>query len=248
MNVREVIYGRRAVREFTSEPVDEGLLRQLIDAAIQAPSAVNQQPWLFTIVRNKELLARISNEAKAHMLRTSPAALASHHFLHILNDPKFNIFYGAPVLIVISAAASPWAIGDCALAAENLMLAAHAVGLGTCWIGFAKGWLETPEGKSALKLPETTFRLPPLLSGIPILPSCGFDGSLQGSTGFRKIGGVYGKAEPHDENRHDPLHRHHEHRGAPSHSPSQGDDEPQKRQGRTRKARRRPPCHGTAAF
>jgi nitroreductase len=96
MDVREAIYGRRAVREFTTEPVKEELLRQLVDTAIQAPSAVNQQPWLFTIVRDKELLARVSNEAKAHMLRTSAAALASHHFQHILNDPKFDIFYGAP--------------------------------------------------------------------------------------------------------------------------------------------------------
>ena len=169
MNVREAIYGRRAVREFTSEPVDEGLLRQLIDAAIQAPSAVNQQPWLFTIVRNKELLAHISGEAKAHMLKTSPAALASHHFLNILERSGLRHILWRPVLILISAAASPWAIGDCALAAENLMLAAHAAGLGTCWIGFAKGWLETPEGKSALKLPETYIPVAPIIVGHPKL-------------------------------------------------------------------------------
>ena len=59
MDVREAIYGRRAVREFTTEPVEEAALRRLVDAAIQAPSAVNQQPWLFTIVRDKELLARV---------------------------------------------------------------------------------------------------------------------------------------------------------------------------------------------
>lgn len=167
MNVREAIYGRRAVREFTAKPVDEELLRQLIDAAIQAPSAVNQQPWLFTVVRNKELLARISSEAKSHMLKTSPAALASHHFLPALSDPKFDIFYGAPVLIVISAAAGPWTIEDCALAAENLMLAAHAAGLGTCWIGFAKGWLEAPEGKSILNLPATHIPVAPIIVGHP---------------------------------------------------------------------------------
>ena len=107
MDVREAIYGRRAVREFTGEPVDEGTLRWLIDAAVQAPSAANQQPWLFTVVGDSELLARVSNDAKAHMLRTSPAALATHHFPHILNDPKFDIFHGAPAPILISAAAGP---------------------------------------------------------------------------------------------------------------------------------------------
>jgi nitroreductase len=70
MDVRQAIHGRRAVREFTAEPVEEATLRLLVEAAIQAPSAVNQQPWLFTIVSDKELLARVSNEAKAHMLRT----------------------------------------------------------------------------------------------------------------------------------------------------------------------------------
>jgi nitroreductase len=167
MDVREAIYGRRAVREFTTERIEEEVLRRLVDAAIQAPSAVNQQPWLFTIIRDKELMARVSNEAKAHMLRTSPAALASHHFLDILNDPKFDIFYGAPVLVVISAAAGPWAVEAGSLAAENLMLAAHAVGLGACWIGFAQGWLRTPDGKSTLKLPETDIPVAPIIVGHP---------------------------------------------------------------------------------
>jgi nitroreductase len=167
MNVREAIYGRRAVREYTAEPVEEERLRQLIDAAIQAPSAVNQQPWLFTVVRNKELLACISSEAKALMLETSPAALASHHFHNILGDSKFDIFYGAPVLIVISAPANPWVVEDCALAAETLMLMAHTAGLGTCWIGFAQGWLGTSAGKSALKLPDADVPIAPLIVGHP---------------------------------------------------------------------------------
>jgi nitroreductase len=96
----KAIYSRRAVREFTDEPVDEKTLRQLIDAAIQAPSAVNQQPWSFSVVLDKAL--RISREAKAHMLKATPTGLLSHshHFQEILNDPKFNIFDHAPALIV----------------------------------------------------------------------------------------------------------------------------------------------------
>ena len=70
MDLMETIYSRRAVREFTAEPVDDKALRQLIDAAVQAPSAVNQQPWSFFVVQDKALLARISREAKSHMLRT----------------------------------------------------------------------------------------------------------------------------------------------------------------------------------
>ncbi len=170
MDIMEAIYSRRAVREFTAEPVDEKTLRQLIDAAVQAPSAVNEQPWLFSIVLDRVLLAQISREAKGHMVKTTAAGLLSHshHFQEILNDPNFDIFYHAPVLIVISALAkSPWAVEDCALAAENLMLAARALGLGTCWIGFSQTWLGTTEGKAALNLPEAYVPVAPIIVGHP---------------------------------------------------------------------------------
>jgi len=167
MDLKEAIYTRRAVREFTDEPIDEKTLRQLVDAAVQAPSAINQQPWSFCVVRDKAMLARISRDAKAHMLRTSPAAL-SHHFQELLSNPQFDIFYHAPSLIVISAVAeNPWAVQDCSLAAENLMLAARAAGLGTCWIGFAQTWLETPEGKAALNLPASYVPVAPIIVGHP---------------------------------------------------------------------------------
>jgi nitroreductase len=93
---------------------------------------------------------------------------SSHHFQEILSDPKFDIFYHAPTLIVISSVAeSPWAIENCTLAAENLMLAAHAAGLGTCWIGFAQTWLGTPEGKAALSLPAKYAPVAPIIVGHP---------------------------------------------------------------------------------
>ena len=171
MDVKEAIYTRRAIREFKDAAVDHDTIRQLIDAAIQAPSAVNQQPWSFCVVRDQAVLARISAESKAHMLKTTPAGLLSHHFETILNDSSFHIFYHAPVLIVIcSGATIPWAAEDCALAAENLMLAAHAAGLGTCWIGFAQGWLGTPAGKSLLQLPADIAPMAPIIVGHPKSP------------------------------------------------------------------------------
>lgn len=91
MDLKEAIYTRRAVREYAADPVDKKTIRQLIDAAIQAPNAVNQQSWSFCVIRDKTVLDHISNEAKAHMLKTSQAAL-SHHFQTILSDPNFHIF------------------------------------------------------------------------------------------------------------------------------------------------------------
>jgi len=168
MELKEAIYTRRAVREFTAEPVSESVVRDLIDAAIQAPSAVNQQPCSFCVVRDKATLETISREAKAHMVKTTPVGLMSHHFSEVLNNAKFDIFYHAPALILISTIAEmPWAIEDCALAAENLMLAARAEGLGSCWIGFAQSWLNTPEGKALLKLPAAYKPVAPIIVGHP---------------------------------------------------------------------------------
>ena len=168
MDLNVAITGRRAVREYTAQPVDEKLIRALIDAAVQAPSAVNQQPWTFTVVRDQGVLDRISREAKSHMLATVPANSLSDHLRPHLVDPDFHIFYHAPVLILISASApGPGIVQDSALAAENLMLAAHAAGLGSCWIGFEQSFLNTSDGKNALGLPPAWVPVAPIIVGRP---------------------------------------------------------------------------------
>lgn len=95
MELKQAVYRRRAVRQYASDPVEKETLLRLIDAAIQAPSAVNEQPWHFTVVRDRALLARISREARAHLSRTSPAAWASPHSQDMLTDADFDIFYHA---------------------------------------------------------------------------------------------------------------------------------------------------------
>jgi nitroreductase len=168
MNLEEAIYGRRSVREYAAQSVDEQTIRRLIDVAVRAPNAVNQQPWTFTVVRDQNLLDRISQSAKAYMLKTMGDSPNAAHFRPRLSDPNFQIFYHAPVLILISATAQgPWIVEDCALAAENLMLAAFAAGLGTCWIGFAQGFLNSPEGKSALDIPSAHIPIAPIIVGHP---------------------------------------------------------------------------------
>lgn len=168
MDIDQAISGRRSVRGYTSQPVDEITIRRLIDAAVLAPSAVNQQPWRFTVVRDQAVLERISREAKAHMLATLPADAHANHFKATLGDPQFHIFYHAPVLIVISVPApAPWIVEDCALAAQNLMLAAYAAGLGSCWIGFAQSFLNTPQGKAIAGLPATSVTVAPIIVGHP---------------------------------------------------------------------------------
>ncbi len=167
MDLNDAIMSRRSVREYTADQLDDPTIRRLIDAAVHAPNAVNQQPWTFTVVRDQGVLDRVSREAKIHMQANMPAGVHAARF-PMLADPSFHIFYHAPVLILISAIApGPWIVEDCALAAENLMLAACAAGLGSCWIGFAQGYLNTPEGKQALGLPNATVPVAPIIVGRP---------------------------------------------------------------------------------
>jgi nitroreductase len=170
MDLLEAIRKRRSVREYTGEPVDDAVLRELIEAAVLAPSAINQQPWTFVVIKDADRLAQISRKAKSHLLKASLSAPA-HPFREMLNDPDFDIFYHAPALVVIAAAdPTDWAVEDCALAAENLMLAAYAMDLGTCWIGFAQNWLATPEGKAELGIPATYAPIAPIVVGHPRRP------------------------------------------------------------------------------
>ncbi|MBS7556103.1 nitroreductase family protein [Ancylobacter dichloromethanicus] len=167
MELTEAIYGRRATRAFTGETVTRPVLERLVDAAIQAPSAVNEQPWDFVVIQNALLLDRISVAAKAHMLEAMDSGTYPHWLRESMENPDFHIFYHAPALIVISVSAGGWAAEHAALAAENLMLAAYAEGLGSCWIGFAQRWLETTEGRRAIDVPEGFVPVAPIIIGHP---------------------------------------------------------------------------------
>jgi len=168
MNLDQAISGRRAIREYTTAAIDKEVIHRLINAAAQAPSAVNQQPWTFTVIRDQQLLDRISTQAKAYMLARLSAGPHSSTFHSLLSDEDFHIFYHAPVLVLISGnAPGEWIVEDCALAAENLMLCAYAEGLGSCWIGFAQGYLGTPQGKQALGLPAEWTPVAPIIVGHP---------------------------------------------------------------------------------
>ena len=168
MELRSAIYGRRATRQYTTERVSRDDILALIDAAIQAPSAVNEQPWSFYVVEDAERLHRLSTSVKDHLLRTSSMAAMESHSRETLDDPTADIFHGAPLLIVIAShVESVWAIEDSSLAAQNLMLAAHAAGLGTCWIGSAQSYLQTPAGRASLGLEVDHRAVAPIIVGHP---------------------------------------------------------------------------------
>lgn len=168
MDVMDAIRGRRAVREYTEDAVEEAVIAELIDAAIQAPSSMNRQAWRFVVITDRALLGHVADQARSFMLASMAQAPEAAHLREHLARPEFDIFYGAPALVVICATTSDqMASWDCCLAAENLMLAAHARGLGSCWIGFAEAWLGQPAGRAALGLPQDARPVAPIILGHP---------------------------------------------------------------------------------
>jgi len=143
MNMNEAIQNRRSIRTFDNRPVEKEKIEQLLRAAMQAPSAANQQPWEFIVVENKETLKKLSNT-------------------HIYATPIENAPLGIIVLLKEEHLIFPmyWQ-QDLSAATENILLEAVELGLGTVWLGIApeedrmaylKNLFNLPQGVNAFAI------------------------------------------------------------------------------------------------
>jgi len=154
--VFEAIKSRRAIRSYEDKPVPESAIQAMLEAATYAPSAINVQPWKFTLITNRAEMKRLSDIAKPGLIRALPD-VGDEGLVSLkkrLSDPNFNIFYNAPLLIFVSGVKSPYAVYDYSMAAQNMMLAAYTLGIGSCWIGTAVPAANNPNVKSTLGIPE----------------------------------------------------------------------------------------------
>jgi nitroreductase len=157
------------VRNYSDKEVPDEIIKEIIRAGTYAPTAMNQQPWRFVVVKNKKLIEEYDERAKklfvAAFKDTTIPAMAA--YVRNLSKPEARLFYGAPVLILVFASPDVVMDHDCALAAENMMLAAHSLGIGSCWIGLALhlGW-DTEFLKEA-GVPEGHKLVAPLIFGYP---------------------------------------------------------------------------------
>jgi nitroreductase len=168
-NIFETILARRSVRAYASNELDRNTIQTLLEAAVRAPTAMHEEPWAFVVVQNKQVLKQLSDRAKPLFIeRLHRSHQAGVHTLDTFSSPDFNIFHDAGTLIVICAKSSgPFVEADCWLAAENMMLAACAIGLGSCVIGSSVEALNTPEVKAKLDIPGEFNAVAPIIVGVP---------------------------------------------------------------------------------
>ncbi len=174
MEVMEAIKSRRSIRHYKPDPVDDAALQTVLDAARWAPSWKNTQCWRFVVVRDSQQKARLAES----LIRVTRDGTLS-------DNPSTRAITNAPVVIVVCAelgksgydAGKPvtdkgdWYFFDVALAMQNLVLAAHTLGLGTVFVGQfdakkAAEVLKVPEGycvvaMTPLGYPEREGKVPP---------------------------------------------------------------------------------------
>ena len=186
-DVFENIYLRRSVRNYTPTDVPDDIIRDLIKVGTYAPSAGNRQPWRFVVIKNKEMITRLSERAKKLWLVWLESVGESFdpevkRLANVMKMPKYNIFYNAPVLMLIFAAPrasshreafateaeNTMLRDDCAAAAENMLLAARSLGIGSCWIGFGMPLDSDQDTRQELNVPEGYRLMVPLIFGYPV--------------------------------------------------------------------------------
>jgi nitroreductase len=136
MEIFSALYNRRSIRRYKNKTIEDELLNKIIEFGMYAPSAVNKQPWHFIIFNN--------NDPKNKKI------IDVHPNSKMINSASKNIL----VCMDKELAHSPeYGYQDCSAAIQNILLAAHSIGLGTCWIGIFPREERITVLKEAFELP-----------------------------------------------------------------------------------------------
>ena len=177
--VEKVILERRSVRKYKNKQVPENLVRRILEAGRYAPSAGNYQPWSFIVIRDKEILDEMEDSIRQQckivkflldwktsplgpvswclartIIRLMPNKMHPTSFtaLLMIADGKIKVFHDAPTVIMLLK--DRRGVGkpdiDIGICGQNIILAAHSLGLGTCWIGFVELIKHSPKWKKRL--------------------------------------------------------------------------------------------------
>lgn len=149
----ENILKRRSVRSYQPRPVELEKLQLILECGRFAPSAVNKQPWHFTVITDRKVLDKLTTENKRIMLASDDSRARER-----ASQPDFDSFHHAPATIIVSAEeGNGFAPADCANATENMAIAAQSLGLGGCYIAAFRHCFEGSHGqalKAELDIPQ----------------------------------------------------------------------------------------------
>lgn len=149
-DVLKTIKSRRSVRNYSPAQISQEHMDLIIESGIYAPSAVNEQPWHFTVIQNQEVLQHINDIVKEQMVKSEVEWIRNNG-----SNSNFKVTYNAPTLILISGRESgvAWQ-ADCAFAMENMMLAAESLGVGSVCLGLVRFFFEQESELEKLGVPK----------------------------------------------------------------------------------------------
>jgi nitroreductase len=169
--IMKTIRARRSVRSYETKTIPRELLQAVIEAGNEAPSAMNSQPWRFVVVEDKDVQRKLLGAAlpQAKKLTEMVKDVDPERYASIkkryteLPDP---VYYSASAVVFVIGSGR-YAAHSCPLACENMMLAAHSLGLGSCWVGFGAMVTEDAELRTILELKDDDAIFGPILIGYP---------------------------------------------------------------------------------
>lgn len=152
--VIETIKNRRSIRKYTPSQIKDEELNTILEAGIFAPSGHNDQPWHFTVIQNKDLLDHINTKSKELMVDAK-----TDWIVKMGQNERYHIFHNAPTVIIVSGEESSnrelayCPMGDVSAAVQNMLLAAHSIGIASCWVGLTSFIFEINEEVEKLNIP-----------------------------------------------------------------------------------------------
>lgn len=153
---------RRSIRKYLSRDVEEEKIKEIIECARWGPSAKNEQVCHFTVIKDKDLLRKIS---KLLVRRLSEKYPMIQERAKEKEDP---LLYSAPVYVIVSAPVdSHWGNVDGSIAAQNMALSAYSLGLGSCYIGMARTLKDDKEFNELIQIPEGNRVIITMVIGYP---------------------------------------------------------------------------------
>lgn len=171
----EAICSRRSVRAYEPKPIPREIIDTIIEAGNMAPSTYPFQPWRFVVVQDPEFRQKLVQTTfpiwkKAFENMKDDPEFSGYYekamrLYEVMDEPKDLVYYSAPIIIFVIGPASNTV--DCALACENMMIAAQSYGLGSCYVGFGSMVTGDADVVQALELTDNERIYGPILIGYP---------------------------------------------------------------------------------